>query len=160
MALKYLKRAMKSPETETDAARKVAGEMLAEISRNGEDAVRRYAETLDRWTGPIVLEPGDIERRVAAVPAAVRQDIEFAAERVRRFAKAQRDSVREFEIEVHPGLVAGQRLIPVNVAGCYVPTGRYAHLASAYMGIVTAKAAGVPYVIACSAPYRGDAVHP
>ncbi|MBX3672740.1 MAG: histidinol dehydrogenase [Burkholderiales bacterium] len=160
MALKYLKRAMKSPETETDAARKVAGEMLAEISRNGEDAVRRYAETLDRWTGPIVLEPGDIERRVAAVPAAVRQDIEFAAERVRRFAKAQRDSVREFEIEVHPGLVAGQRLIPVNVAGCYVPTGRYAHIASAYMGIVTAKAAGVPYVIACSAPYRGEAVHP
>jgi len=61
---------------------------------------------------------------------------------------------------VLPGLVAGQRLVPVNVAGCYVPTGRYAHIASAYMGIATAKAAGVPTVVACSTPYRGEGVHP
>src|SRR6185437_12725440 len=59
-----------------------------------------------------------------------------------------------------PGLTAGQRLIPVNVAGCYVPTGRYAHIASAYMSIATAKAAGVPFVVACSTPYRGEGIHP
>ena len=61
---------------------------------------------------------------------------------------------------MQPGLTAGQRLIPVNVAGCYVPTGRYAHIASAYMGIATAKAAGVPFVVACSTPYRGEGIHP
>ncbi len=79
---------------------------------------------------------------------------------MRRFAEAQLASMREFSIELHPGLVAGQRLIPVNVAGCYVPTGRYAHIASAYMAIATAKAAGVPTVIACSTPYQGEGIHP
>ncbi len=76
------------------------------------------------------------------------------------FAQAQRDSMHEFSCEVQPGLIAGQRLIPVNVAGCYVPTGRYAHIASAYMTIATAKAAGVSTVIACSTPYKGEGVHP
>ena len=68
--------------------------------------------------------------------------------------------MREFSIELQPGLAAGQRLVPVNVAGCYVPTGRYAHIASAYMSIATAKSAGVPTVIACSTPYQGDGIHP
>ena len=63
----------------------------------------------------------------------MKHDIDFATEQVRRFAQAQRESIREFAIEMQPGLTAGQRLIPVNVAGCYVPTGRYAHIASAYM---------------------------
>ncbi len=160
MAIEYLKRAAKSPETETGTARKVVEEMLAQIEARGEAAVREYAEKLDHWTGEIVMTPEAIERRVREVPDEVRRDIEFAAERVRRFALAQRDSMREFSLEVDPGLVAGQRLIPVNVAGCYVPTGRYAHIASAYMAIATAKAAGVPFVVACSTPYRGEGIHP
>jgi len=90
----------------------------------------------------------------------VKRDIDFATAQVRRFALAQRESLREFSLELQPGLTVGQRLIPVNVAGCYVPTGRYAHIASAYMSIATAKAAGVPSVIACSTPYRGEGIHP
>jgi len=160
MAIEYLKKATKTPETETGATRKVVQEMLEEIERRGEAAVREYAARLDQWTGEIVLAPGEVERRTREVPAAVKRDIEFATEQVRRFAAAQRDSLREFSVEIRPGLVAGQRLIPVNVAGCYVPTGRYAHIASAYMSIATAKAAGVPTVIACSAPYRGEGIHP
>jgi len=160
MALHFLKRASKSPETETGAARKVAEEMLARIEREGEPAVRDYAARLDGWTREIVVAPDEIERRARAIPDAVRRDIDFATERVRRFARAQRESIHEFAVEVHPGLTAGQRLIPVNVAGCYVPTGRYAHIASAYMAIATAKAAGVPFVVACSTPYRGEGIHP
>lgn len=160
MSIRYLKRAEKSPETETATARSVVEEMLAEIARNGEQAVRDYAAKLDRWTGPIVMTEDEIERRVSAIPAAVKHDIEFATERVRRFARAQRESIREFAVEIQPGLTAGQRLIPVNVAGCYVPTGRYAHIASAYMAIATAKAAGVPFVVACSTPHRGEGIHP
>ncbi|TMH06060.1 MAG: histidinol dehydrogenase, partial [Betaproteobacteria bacterium] len=145
----YLKRATKSRESETGAARRVAEEMLAEIERNGERAVREYAAKLDAWTGPIVVSEKEIEERLRAIPPDVKRDIGFATERVRRFAQAQRESIREFAIEVHPGVTAGQRLVPVNVAGCYVPTGRYAHIASAYMAIATAKAAGVPFVVAC-----------
>src|SRR5439155_16879918 len=160
MPVEYLKRAAKTPETETDAARKVAADMLADIERRGETAAREYAQKLDRWTGEIVVAPEEIERRTKDIDASVKRDIEFAAEQVRRFADAQRESLREFAIEIQPGLVAGQRLVPVNVAGCYVPTGRYAHIASAYMSIATAKAAGVPTVVACSTPYKGEGIHP
>jgi sulfopropanediol 3-dehydrogenase len=164
MSIEYLKRAAKTPETETAAAQKVVGEMLAEIEKRGEAAVRDYALKLDRWANDIIVTPAEIERRTRGIPATIKRDIEFATEQVRRFALVQRESTREFSTEVYPGLIAGQRLIPVNVAGCYVPTGRYAHIASAYMSIATAKAAGVPTVIACSTPYRGDGrnegIHP
>jgi sulfopropanediol 3-dehydrogenase len=159
VASQYLKRAAKSPESETATARAVAEEMLGEIARRGEQAVREYATTLDHWTGPIVMTREAIERRTRDIPVAVKRDIDFATERVRRFARAQRDSTLEFAVELQPGLIAGQRLIPVNVAGCYVPTGRYAHIASAYMAIATAKAAGVPFVVAASTPYRGEGIH-
>jgi sulfopropanediol 3-dehydrogenase len=160
MGLDYVKRATKQPKTESGTARKVATEMLAEIEARGEDAVREYAAKLDGWTGDIVVPRDAIEQRTRDVPEAVRRDIEYATERVRRFALAQRASIHEFATEIQPGLVAGQRLVPVNVAGCYVPTGRYAHIASAYLSIATAKAAGVPNVIACSTPYRGEGIHP
>jgi sulfopropanediol 3-dehydrogenase len=160
MAIIHLKKAAKTPDTETATAQKVVAEMLAEIEKNGEAAVRAYAEKLDKWTGEIIVTPGEIERRTREIPESVKRDIEFAADQVRKFAIAQRDSIREFSVEVHPGVTAGQRLIPVNVAGCYVPTGRYAHIASAYMSVATAKAAGVPTVIACSTPYRGEGIHP
>ncbi|HEX6136532.1 MAG TPA: histidinol dehydrogenase [Casimicrobiaceae bacterium] len=160
MAIEYLKRAGKTPETESAHARAVAGEMLADIERRGEAAVREYAARLDGWSGPIPVSPETIDRVTRDIPASIRRDIEFATERVRRFAVAQRESIREFATEIEPGLVAGQRLVPVNVAGCYVPTGRYAHIASAYMSIATAKAAGVPTVVACSTPYQGAGIHP
>ena len=160
MAIQFLKKATRTPETASDSAQKVAHEMLADIGKRGEAAVREYAARLDGWTGEIVVSPADIERRARDIPASTRRDIEFATERVRRFAQAQRESTREFAVEVQPGLIAGQRLVPVNVAGCYVPTGRYAHIASAYMSIATAKAAGVPTVVACSTPYQGGGIHP
>lgn len=160
MGLEYVKRATKQPETESGTARKVAAEMLAEIEARGEAAVRDYAAKLDGWTGDIVVPRDAIESRTRDIPEAVRRDIEYATERVRRFATAQRASIHEFATEIQPGLIAGQRLVPVNVAGCYVPTGRYAHIASAYMSIATAKAAGVPTVVACSTPYRGEGIHP
>ncbi len=160
MSIEYLKKATKTPETESSNARKIVDEMLAEIARGGESAVREYARKLDDWTGEIVLSEDEIERRIRAIEPGVKRDIDFATAAVRRFALAQRESMQEFSVDVHPGLTAGQRLIPVNVAGCYVPTGRYAHIATAYMTIATAKAAGVPTVIACSTPYQGEGIHP
>lgn len=160
MTIRYLKQASKTPESEDENARKVVSEMLAAIGQRGEAAVRDYAAQLDNWRGDILVTPAEIERRTRDIPAGIRRDIDFATAQVRRFALAQRDSIRPFSVEIHPGVVAGQRLVPVNVAGCYVPTGRYAHIASAYMSVATAKAAGVPTVIACSTPYGGEGIHP
>ena len=158
--IEYLKRAAKTPESETGHARQVASDMLADIEARGEAAVRDYAAKLDNWRGEIVVTSADIERRTRDIPSSVKRDIEFATGQVRKFAVAQRESIREFATELQPGLFAGQRLVPVDVAGCYVPTGRYAHIASAYMSIATAKAAGVPTVVACSTPYQGQGIHP
>lgn len=160
MTVTYLKKATKTPETETATAQKVVNEMLAEISAHGEAAVRAYAKKLDGWDGDIVLSRDEIDRRAAEVPEQVRRDIDFAIRQVRDFALAQRRSMQEFSVELHPGVVAGQRVLPVNVAGCYAPAGRYAHIASAYMGVATAKAAGVRTIVACSGPFRGGPMHP
>jgi len=160
MAATYLKKAEKTPLSESAGAREIAERMLAKIVEGREEAVRAYARELDGWTGPIVVTAEEIERRTARVPEQVKADIREAIANVRRFAEAQRASVRDFEIQYGPGVTLGQKLVPCNVAGCYVPTGRYAHIASAYMSVVTAKAAGVKKVIACSTPYRGGGIHP
>lgn len=160
MSVVYIKKAAKTPETETETARAVVHDMLAAIEAGGEQAVRDYALKLDKWSGPIVQTAEEIERRTRDIPQQVKDDIEFAAAQVRRFAEAQRDSVQDFSLEISPGLQLGQKLVPINTAGCYVPTGRYAHIASAYMSIATAKAAGVRNVITCSAPYKGEGIHP
>ncbi len=160
MATSYLKRATKTPETETETAQKVVAKMLAEIESRGEDAVRDYARSLDKWTGPIVVSPDEVERRTAGLSEQVKADIAAATTKVRRFADAQRASIQDFDVELAPGLRVGQKLVPCNVAGCYVPTGRYAHIASAYMSIATAKAAGVCTVVACSTPFQGEGIHP
>jgi sulfopropanediol 3-dehydrogenase len=160
MSVTYVKSASKTPETESASARTVVEEMLKAIAAGGETAIRDYALKLDGWSGDILVTRAEAERRVRDLPAGLKADIDYAIARVRRFAEAQRASVQDFEVELSPGTVAGQRLVPMNVAGCYVPTGRYAHIASAYMSIVTARAAGVKTVIACSAPYRGEGIHP
>ena len=160
MATTYLKKASKTPDTETATAQKVVTEMLAEIGLHGESAVRSYARKLDGWDGDIVMTRAEIDRRAAEVPADVKRDIDFAIRQVSEFAHAQRRSLTEFSVEVHKGVTAGQRVLPVNVAGCYAPAGRYAHIASAYMGVATAKAAGVKTIVACSGPFRGGPMHP
>jgi len=157
--MNYLKQAERSVESNTLEAQKVVNDMLTNIDRNGEQAVRDYAAKLDNWHGDILLSKSDIDVITAGVSQSVKDDIDFACKQVYDFAKAQRDSVVEFYTK-NNGVEAGQRLLPVNVAGCYVPTGRYAHIASAYMSIATAKAAGVPCVIASSTPYQSKSIHP
>lgn len=160
MTVTYLKKAAKTPETESAQAQAVVSDMLARIEAEGEDAVKDYALKLDKWDGPIVVTREDMDARAAEVPDQVKEDIAFAVKQVRAFAVAQRESVQDFEMTMPSGLTAGQKWVPCNVAGCYVPTGRYAHIASAVMSVATAKAAGVGTVIACSTPFRGGAMHP
>jgi len=160
MAITHLKRASRTPEDTNGEARSVVETMLADIALRGEAAVCEHAARLDHWTGEILVTADEIDRRIQGLPLGICADIDFAVDRVRRFALAQRASMQDFSIELSPGVIAGQRLVPVQVAGCYVPAGRYAHIASAYMSVATAKAAGVPTVIACSGPRGAEGVHP
>ncbi len=145
---------------DSDHVIRIVREMLDVIRERGEQAVLDYARELDNWTGSILLRPEEIEAVGRELDDSLKEDIQFAHQRVRAFAERQLDSLSEFEMELAPGLTTGQRLIPVNTAGCYVPGGRYAHVASAIMSITTAKVAGVKNVIACSPPKPGVGVHP
>ena len=131
--------------------------MLEDIDKRGEFAIRELAKKFDAWEGDFVLSDEKKQGLIDSVPQQVKDDIRFAYEQVYRFAEAQRDSMQSFEVETHPGVLLGQRVIPVQCAGCYVPGGRFAHAASAIMSVATAKAAGVPFVVAASPP-RGDAI--
>lgn len=161
MSRRYLKKAEMSAATGEDDTRRIVSEMLEKIEAGGEDVAREYGHNLDKWDGDILVSREAIEAAATKVPQQLKDDLKFAYDRVRGFAEKQRASIGEFETELSPGLWAGQKLIPMDTAGCYVPGGRYAHVASAIMSIATAKVAGVKNVIACSAPSteRGG-VHP
>jgi len=155
----YIKKAEAAISENDRVIRDRVEAMIADIRSGGEEAVTRYAKDLDGWTGDFVLSNEKKERLLAEVSEREKDDIRFAYQQVRRFAEAQRDSLKEFEVETEPGVWLGQRVIPVDCAGCYVPGGRYAHVASAIMSVATAKVAGVPTVVACSPP-RGGAMNP
>lgn len=156
----YMKKAVRTAETGQQDVHEAVSAMLAEIAQGGEEAARRYARDLDKWAGEIVVSPADRAAAAALVPERLKADIRFAHHNVRRFAQAQRASVTDCEIEILPGLMAGQKQIPVAAAGCYVPGGRYSHVASAIMTITTAKVAGVPHIAACSPPRPGIGIPP
>ena len=160
MAITYLKKAIKTPQTGTDETRKIVTDMLAKIEAGGETAALAYGRDLDGYDGDAIVSAEMIETAGKTVSDQLKDDIKFAYERVTKFAEAQKASIREFETELSPGLWAGQKLIPIETAGGYVPGGRYAHVASAIMSIATAKVAGVENVIACSAPSAKDGPHP
>ena len=160
MTITYLKKAEKTPQTGTDETRKIVSDMLAKIDAGGEAEALRYGVELDGYHGDAVVSQDAIMAAGKQVSETLKEDIQFAYDRVTKFAHAQKQSIQEFETELSPGLWAGQKLIPIETAGCYVPGGRYAHVASAIMSIATAKVAGVDNIIACSAPRGNDGPNP
>lgn len=156
MPTEYLKKATHTSSTGEDDTREIVGRMLTEIENGGEDKCAEYARELDGYSGEIVLSQESIEKASASLPQTTKDDIQFAYDRVQKFAQKQRDALSDFEVELSPGLWAGQKQIAMQSAGCYVPGGRYAHVASAIMSVATAKTAGVEHVIA-STPPNGEA---
>ena len=160
MTVTFLKTADRTAASgEADVRAKVEA-ILADIEIGREERARDYAGKLDGWSGEIRVSQermGEIENQV---PQRLKDDIRFARDNVRRFAQAQRAAISDVEIEIVPGLVAGHRNIPLATAGCYVPGGRYAHIASAIMSVTTARAAGVKTIVACSPPRTEGGIHP
>jgi sulfopropanediol 3-dehydrogenase len=160
MAVRTLKKARKTPATDEAETRDTVAGMLHELEQGREERAHAFARELDGYEGEILVGRTTIARAAREVTDELKQDIRFAFERVRAFAELQKASLREFEAELSPGLWAGQKLIPIETAGCYVPGGRYAHVASAIMSVTTAKVAGVANVIACSSPKGPNGIHP
>lgn len=159
--MKYLKHPQPVQASDLGEVRRTVESMLQRIQTEGEAAVRRFSLELDGWNPPGFRVGEDAVRQAErALPETLKEDIRFAQEQVRRFARYQRDALRDLEMETLPGVTLGQRWIPVASVGAYVPGGRYPLIASAYMAIVTAKVAGVSRVVACSPPNRGQGIYP
>ena len=132
-------------------------EIIADVRARGDAAVREYSARFDGWEpDSFRLDADRVAELVGSLPDQVVADIRFVQEQVRGFAHVQREALRDVEVETLPGVVLGHRHVPVAAAGAYVPGGRYPLTASAHMTIVTAKAAGVPRVVACTPPIRGE----
>ena len=139
-----------------DVAERVRA-IIGDIRENGDAAVRRYAEQFDNWSPESYrLSDDEIAQIMGTLDEQVIADIEFVQAQVRRFAQAQRDSLVDIEVETLPGVFLGQKHVPVQAAGAYIPGGKYPLTASAHMTIITAKVAGVPRVVACTPPIRGE----
>ena len=157
----YLKKAVARPEESDEAVRGVVAEILGAVRREGDAAVRRYSEKLDGWSpASFKLSPAEIQAAVERVSPADRAMIDYCRDQIAAFARRQRASLAEFEVDLQDGVRLGQKLIPVATVGAYVPGGRYPLVASALMSITTAKVAGVGRVIACSPPSPVTAANP
>jgi sulfopropanediol 3-dehydrogenase len=159
MSKTYLKEAIPPAEVATGlaAVRETVTAVIADIRDRGDEAVREYSAKFDNWSpADFRLTAARVEDIVAALPDQVIEDIRFAQAQVRGFAEAQLASMTEIEVETLPGVFLGQKHIPVSSAGAYIPGGRYPLTASAHMTILTAKVAGVPRVVACTPPIRGE----
>jgi len=160
--IRYLKRGKDAQVRAEDDAkvRSTVESIIRDIEQRGDEAVLEYSRRFDNW------DPADFRLSRAEIEAARRQlsareieDIAFAQTQIRNFAQIQRDSMKDVEVETHPGVVLGHRHIPVNAVGCYIPGGKYPLLASAHMSVLTAKVAGVPRVVSTAPPFQG-AAHP
>ena len=131
-------------------------EILADIAKRGDAAVRELSQKFDRWDREDYrLTDAEIRDCLAQLRPRDIDDIKFAQEQVRNFAEHQRAAMKDVEVETLPGVVLGHKNIPVNSVGCYVPGGKYPLLASAHMSVITARVAGVPRVITCAPPFEG-----
>ena len=161
MTIKYLKKAIKTPSTDDHETRSTVQKILNDLETSREKGIKEISKKFDKYEGEVVVSKEKIEEASKKVNQKTKDDIKFAHERIKKFAEHQLKHLNnDFEVEISKGLIAGQRLIPIDTVGCYIPGGRYAHISSAIMGITPAKVAGVKTIITASPPKDINGANP
>jgi len=160
MTVEYLKSAALTSISGASDVRATVQSILDEIEAGGDAVAKKYADKFDNYDGNIVLTRDEIDAASQKVSQKLKDDIRFAHDNVRKFAETQKATISDTQIEIVPGLIAGQKIIPCQAAGCYAPGGRYSHIASALMTVTTAKVAGCNHISACSPPRPDTGVNP
>lgn len=160
MAREYLKKAEMTAQSDAGSTQDIVRSILSDIEQGREEKALEISARFDNYSGNAILSRAEINAAKEKVPQKLRDDMHFAHDNIKRFAEAQKNTMSNMEIEIQPGLITGQKTIPVNAAGCYVPGGRYAHIASAMMTVTTAKVAGVDHITACSPPNGEEGINP
>ena len=160
--IKYLKESKPELEKNEDdrKVRNSVEDILSTIKKDGDRAIRIYSEKFDNYSPEVFkLSDKEIHECLTKVPDKDLNDIKFAQEQIKKFAKIQLNSMKEVEEETLPGVILGHKNIPVQSVGCYVPGGKFPMIASAHMSVITASVAGVKRIVA-SAPPQNGAPHP
>jgi len=161
MSIKYLKKAIKTPSTDDHETRTNVQKILNDLEIRREKGIKEISKKFDKYEGEVIVSKEKIEKASRKVDQKTKDDIQFAHERIKKFAEHQLKHLNNnFEVEISKGLIAGQRLIPIDTVGCYIPGGRYAHISSAIMGITPAKVAGVKTIITASPPKDSNGANP
>jgi sulfopropanediol 3-dehydrogenase len=160
MAREYLKKASVAQTTRRVEVAETVARMLADIETRRDDAVRQYARDLDKWAGEFRVTDDEMRQKFAALPTTFKEDFAVCHGNVTEFAKRQKESLTAFETEVAPGILLGQKLIPVGTVGCYIPGGKYPLISAAIMSVGTAKVAGVGRIIGAAPPRGPDGIYP
>ena len=155
-----LKRPAVTAQASRQAVEATVRDMLARIRQERDAAVRHYAASLDKWEGAFRVSKDAIRDVAARLPETFKEDFAVCLRNVRDFAHRQKESIHEFESEIAPGVLLGQKLIPVERAGCYIPGGKYPLISAAIMSVATAKVAGVSHVTGCAPPRDADGIFP
>lgn len=160
--IEYLKKSKPEIEKIEDdkKVRSSVEEILSNIKKNGDKAIRSYSEKFDDYSPKAFrLSDNEIKECISQVSPKDLDDIKFAQEQIRNFAEIQKETMKDVEVETLPGVILGHRNIPVESVGCYVPGGKFPMIASAHMSVITASVAGVERIIA-SAPPQNGSPHP
>lgn len=161
MDYQEIKKATPVSEQDVQQLRETVREIIEKVHSEGDKALRHYEKKFDHYEpDSFLISAEEAARATEELPKEIVDDIDYAIDQVTAFAKAQKASTREFEKEIRPGMLMGQRIIPVASCGCYVPAGRYPCMTSAVMSVIPAKVAGVERITACCPPGREGRINP
>ena len=155
---RYLKHGRSAEQTAEDAAKvqDTVRKILSDIEERGDSALLELSQKFDNWAPESFrLSEAEIAACVGQLTRGQLDDIRFAQAQIRNFAQHQKDALQDIEVETLPGVVLGHKNLPVESVACYVPGGKFPLVASAHMGVVTAKVAGVKRIAASSPPAGG-----
>lgn len=161
--MKVLKEARVRTEEDKKKLTQTVGDMIDDVKKRKDEALKEYSQRFDgsKRTSFLVTKE-EIREAYDQLTEQEIQDLKKAAEHIRAFARAQRETIKPLEnFSPAPGIFLGHRIIPVKSCCCYVPGGNYPLYSTALMLVIPAKAAGVERVAACSPVMKGtDRINP
>lgn len=162
--MEYLKRAREDPlETPTVSAdvRETVEDIIEAVRSDGDNAVLDYTRRFDdisRDQNQLTKE--ERSDAIGRVSEEEKRIIDHSLDRIQTFAEAQLESINEFEMSLGDGVVLGQKLVPIERVGSYVPGGEYPLLSSALMTVVPPAVAGVERIVVSTPPQEDGLPHP
>lgn len=158
---KYIKQMANIEQKEVDDLERTVKDIINNVRKNGDEALKEYSRKFDGVElDELRVSQEEIEKAMSRISTTTLEDIKYSIERIKSFAEEQRKTLTEFEKEMIPGAFLGQKVIPIESVGAYVPGGRYPLLSSAQMAIIPAKVAGVSHIRVCTPPTKDGSIHP